>query len=440
MSTKFFAVFFLVLTIAWGHAAFAQNSRLISGVAPDNPEVVEGVRAALHGDDEIADKHFASARSKNPGGRPGGIDAAMAFTDSQFDAQFYGKMRFWLERTAEHYPDDPEAYFLLADIALFERRGLECSMLVERGLQAAEPLNNAPRQRSLLIYGEKIRASLAEWRQRWAEAETQYKKLRELDPENADHAHKLGLVLFQLGQKENAVEMLTTAETKDPKLLPANIVLARLSADAGQTAEAQQYLEAALKAGAKDVRVLCAAAELEIKWDHLEQAAALAEKAERLEPHAIDPIILQGILDLYAGRYEKAEERFTLVTASIPDESRALTGLALALCEQRDAKQLRKALSVAKRNVDLYPNSMDAQTTLAWVLMKTDALDEAEQILRRHFDAGELNSPGAYYMAVLLYRQDRKDEARHFLQAALETKNNFPKRAEAEMLLKAMQK
>ncbi len=429
----------LSATVLIGVSVSAQSSRLISGVAPENPEVVEGVRAALQGDDEKADQYFASAASKNPGGRPGGIDAAMAFTDSDFNAQFYRKMRFWLERTAEKYPDDPEAYFLLADIALYENRGLECAMLAQRGLEAAETLAiNPERRRSLLIYGEKILASLAELRLRWVDAAEQYEKLRELDPDNADHAYKLGVALFQLGKKDEAIAMLASAETKNPKLLPAKITLAQLSENEGKTDEAETYLAEALKENGKDVRVLSTAAAMELAWNRLEKAEELAEKAEKLAPQAPDPIILLGILNLYAGRYEQAEDRFMLVTGSIPDEESAMSGLAMALCEQKDARQLRRALSVAKQNVDKHPDSVDAQTTLAWVLIKTDALDEAEKILLRHFDAGELNSPGAYYMGVLMYRQDRRGEAIKFLQAALETKYNFPKRTDAERLLKAI--
>lgn len=412
----------------------------MSGVPPEHPEVVEGIRAALKGENEKADKFFAEAMEKNPGSRPGGIDAAMAFMDEKYDFQFYGKMRAWLERTAEDYPDDPEAYFLLADIAQFQNRYFECKLLTDHGLAMVEKLDvNKPRQLSLRIYGENVLAKLAEQQERWAVAEEHYRKLIELEPDNAEHLYKLGIVQFRLGRQEEALKSLAAAEAKNSRLLPPGIVLAQLSDSEGKTDEAVKFLDEVLKTHGKDVRVLCAAADLELKWNHLDKARVLAEKARKIDLSAVDPLLTLGILDLYDGNFTEAESKFMTIIESLPEDSRAMAGLALALAEQNEPRQLRRAFSIAKENVDKNPNSVDAQTTLAWVLIRADSLDEAEKILLRHFDAQELNSPGAYYYAVLMVKQNRKDEAKKFLRAALETQTNFPKRIAAKQLLQALE-
>ncbi|MDR0608487.1 MAG: tetratricopeptide repeat protein [Planctomycetaceae bacterium] len=418
---------------------FCQEGRLYSGALPVNPEVFEGVQAAVSGENDVAEKCFAEAMKKQPGSRPGGIDAAMAFLDPSLEFKSFDKTRFWLEKTAEDFPDDPEAFLILANIALSEARNLECSMLTRHALSLVEKLqNNTQRQHSLRIYGETLLADTAEQRKRWDDAAKQLNKLHELEPENAEHLYRLGLVQFRLGQKDEAIRFLSQAETLNHKLLPALILLAQLSEQTGKTEEAAQYLEEAIEKNGENPRVLIAAADLELIWNHLDKVKMFAEKAHQLDPNLADAVITLGIVDLYAEEYEKAEEKFMKITEVQPNNSEAMIGLALALCEQNDARQLRRAFAVAKRNADQNPYSIDVQTTLAWVLIQADSLKEAEKILMRYFNANELNSPGAYYLAVVFLKQNRKEEAMLFLKTSLAENINFPKRNAAEKLLKSL--
>ncbi|MDR2114985.1 MAG: hypothetical protein LBP87_01240, partial [Planctomycetaceae bacterium] len=52
-----------------------QEERLYSGVLPQNPEIFEGVQAAMKGENEVAEKLFTEAMKKQPGSRPGGVNA-----------------------------------------------------------------------------------------------------------------------------------------------------------------------------------------------------------------------------------------------------------------------------------------------------------------------------------------------------------------------------
>jgi tetratricopeptide (TPR) repeat protein len=439
MSIKLFSVFVFFCFVFCIPQLFGQGGRLISGVPPEFPEVFDGVQAALKNENETAAKLFAEAVKKYPGSRPGGIDAAMAFSDPSFEFQFFGKMRFWLEKTAEDYPDDPEAFLLLADIALSENRYLECSMLADRALGSVGKLGGNPkRQLSLQIYVEKLRADVAENRERWEEAAKQLKKLSELEPEDAEHLYRLGLTQFRLGQKKEAIKTLSDAEKQNSKLLPALIVLARLSDQLGKMDEATNYLDEAVEKNGEDPRVLVAAADLELAWNRLDKVKEFAEKARKLDPNLPMAVMTLGIVDLYAGDFEKAEEKFMKITIANPNDSKAMIGLALALCEQNDAGQLRRAFIVAQQNAEQNPSSVDAQTTLAWVLVKAESFDKAEKILMRYFNANELNSPGAYYLAEIFSKQNRKEEAILFLKTALASNVNFPKRTAAENLLKSL--
>lgn len=419
--------------------SFAQLELLHVPLESKNPEVADGVHAALKGDNKTAEKHFAEALKKNPGSRPGGIDASMAFADPEFEQQHFGKLRFWLEKTAEDFPDDPESFLLLAKIALSEQRRVESFLLTEHAVQLLDHLNGEPdRKKTLEIQAVSLRADIAEDREQWMRATEYLKYLIELDPENANHLYRLGLAQFRGGDRESAIRSLTEAETKNERILPPLVVLAQLAEFDGNREESQKILAEALEQGGEDVRVLLAAADLELLWNHPDKVRQYAEKAQQIDPDSADAETMLGISDLYAGDYPAAEARFARVFESLPNDFKAMTGLALALCEQEDLRKLRRAFILAKQNADNHPRSIDSLTTLAWVLIKAGNLDEAEKILTRQFESGQMNSPGAYYLAVVYAQQNRKKDAIIFLKSSLENNVNFPKRTAAESLLREL--
>ncbi len=429
----FFSVIFLLSVVS---SAGAQ-SPLISAEPPKNPEIARGVDAALKGDVADAEQFFAEALAKKPGSRPGGIDAAMAFAAPEFEFQHFGKLRFWLEKTTDDYPKDPEAFLLLGDIALSDGRLLEARMLAEHASKLVDVFDaDLGRRQALRIYTEKLLSSVAEQKKNWNEALSRLTTLRELEPESGEHLYRLGIVQFRLGRKDEAVVSLNAAASKDTKILPALIVLAQLAETEGKTDEAAKLIAESLEKDSGNPQALVAAADLELRWNQLAKVKELAEKAFKIDPTFRGALMTLGIVDLYDGKFEDAEEKFSTLVSTSPEDSSALIGLTLALCEQADAKQLRRAYGYGKANAEKNPGSVDAQITLAWVLIKANALDEAEKILVREFDSGDLNSPGAYYLAVVFSQRERKDEAILFLKNSLATKVNFPKRVAAEALLK----
>jgi len=412
---------------------------LVSPEPPENIEVAKGVEAALKGDVADAEKFFAVAVAKKPGSRPGGIDAAMAFADPTFDQHHFGRLRFWLEKTTDDYPNDPEAFLLLGDMALSEGRLLETKMLAELAAKLVEKFDvDVRRQKSLRIYAEKLLAGVCEQKKNWNEARKRFTTLCELDPTSGEHSYRLGLVLYRLGLKDDAVQSLTEAASKNADVPPPLIVLAQLAEAEGKTDEAVKLLAEALEKDGENLRALIAAADLELRWNHLPKVRELVEKAHKIDPTAVAPRMTLGIVDLYDGKFEDAEEKFAAIVAVLPEDVSALIGLTLALCEQTDVNQLRRAYTYAKANADKNPESVDAQVTLAWVYVKANYPAEAEKILTQLFDVGDLNSTGAYYLAVVYVQQNRKDEAVMFLKNALTMKGNFPKRMAAEMLLKSL--
>ena len=433
---RFFCMtLFMFMFAVWSSA----QDFLVLPDAPEQLEIARGVEAALRGNEADAEKFFAAAVARKPGSRPGGIDAAMAFADPAFGHHHFGKLRFWLEKTTDDYPNDPEAFLLLGDLAFSEGRLLETKMLAEHAAKLVEKFDAGfDRQNSLRIYAENLLAGVCEQKRNWNEARERFTKLCELDPTSGEHPYRLGLVLYRLGLKTDAIKLLTDAALKDANVPPALIVLAQLAEAEGKTEEAAALLAESLERDGGNLRVLAAAADLELRWNNLPKVRELAGKAHKIDPTIAAPRMTLGIVDLYDGAFEDAEKKFAAIVDEFPEDVPALIGLSLALCEQDDVEQLRRAYACAKANADRNPESVEAQATLAWVYFKANYPVKAEKILMRLFEVGDLNSIGAYYLAAVYAQQNRKDEAVLFLKNALATKGNFPQRAAAETLLKSL--
>ncbi|MGL4593350.1 MAG: tetratricopeptide repeat protein [Thermoguttaceae bacterium] len=415
-----------------------QSNQLIQATPPNNPLLLEGIRAALRGENDEAARLFAEANQN--GIRPGGIDAALAFTDPSFEYSAFRKLRFWLEKTAEDYPNDPEAFLLLAKIALDEERYFESTMLVDRAIPLIENYHsNALRQIEMSIEAAHIRAKISEQKEQWQETVVRLQELIRLEPNNAQNWCRLGLAQFRLGETEAAIQSLNMANQKDANILPASVLLAQFSEYNGNRELAERFLKEAMEMQSDNPQVLLAAADLELRWNRIDEAQKNIIKAQTMLPDSPEVEAFLGLLDLYKNEYENAEKHFTAALQLNPEQYRSIIGLALSLSEQNDAAQLRRALTILRSHLSRNPNSVDAKTTLAWILMKMDQVEESEKLLLRLFDANELNSAGGYTLASIYSRQNRKKEAILFLKSILESSTNFPKRIEAEKLLKELE-
>lgn len=431
-SSKYFSAICLFFLLLLWHVPTGAQDRLLSAVPPTDQDLSDGIEEALAGNVEKARQLFAMSMQNHPEGRPGGIIAAMMFGDGKL----FGKLRFWLEQTAEDYPNDPEAFFLLGDIALTDERFLEATMLAERGEGLLEKTpTSVERKRQLTIHLHSLKGGVAEAKKSWNEAAKCFRAILDVEPDNAEFLLRLGIVEYRRGNRDEAMRHLDQAAKTNTRLLPSLILLAQLCESENRTEEAVKFVEESLKIYADNPRVLLAAADLELRWNHLDKVRELAEKAQQLDDNSVDAVMKLGILDLYAEQYQEAEEKFLRLFRTMPNDVNVLTGLCLALCEQNEPRQQNRAMALARDNANRHFDSTDALATYAWVLFKMNLRQESEKILTRLFDTGDMNPAGAYYLAVLYAGQGRKNDAISFLKAALEPQGNFPKRAAAEKLL-----
>jgi len=350
-------------------------------------------------------------------------------------------VRLSLEEAVVEAPNDAEAYLLIGEAALRERRIAEAAAMLAKGaeLAAAMPAE-AKRKTPLVKRAAAGRAAVAEVRRDWTAAQKYLTEWLALDAENAVAKVRLGRALFLLGQPDKALAQLKAAAATSDRVLTPEATMAQLYEQQGEHEKAAASMAAALKAKSNHVPTLLAAARWCLETNQLDRAKQHADAAMQLDVKSLDGRLLRGLTALFAHDYPAAEQDFQAVALQSPNHFAATNNLALSLCEQDDAAQKRRALEFAQANVRKFPRNSEAMATFGWVLYKLGQLDQAERVLGNLIASGNISASTAYYYARVAVQRGRNAEAKRFLEGAVKTRGQFAKRKDAEALLRELNK
>ncbi|MCL2304971.1 MAG: tetratricopeptide repeat protein [Planctomycetaceae bacterium] len=364
-------------------------------------------------------------------------------------AQWYARsnlgnaVRASLEMGTEETPNDPEAFLLLAEISL--RQGsLTAAELLLR--QAATKVNaytaNPERKKNLSSSVHRVMTDIQEARQRWSQMETSINRQIEADGRTPELLRKKGIAVFQQKKDDEAKSIFVEADQMEKgaetKGLPADAAMSQLYLLRGDKDNARKSLETALASYPGSKEVLALSIQMKINDDKLEEAKPLAEKLLAEDPNSSSAKRLCATVALYLNDYATAEKLFEELLLASPLESQNANGLALALCEQDSPEKLRRALAYAVENVQKDQNNSEYLGTLGWVLYKADQLEQSANALKQSAASGQINAATAYYFAKLAVKTGKIEEAKQFLEAALQGESPFFKRRDAAQLLKTL--
>jgi tetratricopeptide (TPR) repeat protein len=365
-------------------------------------------------------------------------------------ANLFPLARDALEKAVREDPADPDAYAMMADIAVRERRVTEAELAYQKAESLLAKFDKSAKRKSDLqpvIYNGL--ASVAEARDNWAEAQRQLDAWLKVDPDNAAVMQRLARSLVQQKKVTDALEELKKATKADPTgaargiqrgtVIPEAIV-ARLCEQAGDRGNAKIYMALALAAAPKDPMTRLAAARWALETEQFDEAQRQVDAAMKLDEKSLEALILRGAIAAFQKDYRTAERYFDAARLQAPENFVASNNLALALVEQKDETKKRRALGYAEENVKRFPKSADAISTYGWVLYKSGRLDEADQALRAAMSGGMSSPDTAYYLARLDVDRNRADEAKMLLKGAMKTPGPFAMRQEAKLLLEQLNK
>ena len=180
----------------------------------------------------------------------------------------------------------------------------------------------------------------------WAEAETFYRKVLEVDPDNFDANHLLGIVLSQTGRPDAGIEHIQNAVAANPGVPEAWSNLGKALYDTGRLEDA----------GEAFLRVL------------------------DLDPENLQALTTfdNALMDL--GSPEEAAQRYRQALAIMPDAAETHNNLGNAL---QDLEQFEDAAESYRRSLAINPGNADTWVNQGNAYLKQGKLAEAAENYRK---------------------------------------------------------
>jgi tetratricopeptide (TPR) repeat protein len=412
----------------------------ISGVGPYIQDVSDAIAKFQNRDYAGAFANLEGAKKSTPRLAPPEVMMAQLY----FDANLPLGGIVMLERAIRSVPQDPEAYIMLAERAVNERRITEADFLFQKAIKLVELFTENPkRKQNLQLRAYTGGALVDEGRNDWNEARAKLEALIKLDSKSAAAHERLGRVLFGTGDQKAAYAEFQLAAEADKQMLPAELAMATLFTD---KANAEKWLEYAIKKGGEDLRTQCGAANYLLKTNQLEEAQKHADVALKLDPDGLDTNLVAGIIARMFGDYKKAETHLSKAHLLAPSNALIINNLALVLVELGDRESQQRALQYAELNARQNPNASEPLSTLGWVNYRLNRRAEAVRAFSAAFNTGDavanitLTSETGYFMAYLAKDKGSISEAVKLLTDALNTDLPFAYRKKAEEMLTQLSK
>jgi len=222
---------------------------------------------------------------------------------------------------------------------------------------------------------------------RLAAAEALFRQILEQDPKHADALHLLGVVLYQSGRAEQAVEHICRAIETDASRGDFHSNYGLVLANRGRTQEAIAAFREAVRLRPDLVQTWSNLAVVLESAAQREEAIAAYREALRLQPQATDLWFNLGLALGNTGRWEEAAAAYRQVLALQPNSAAAAYNLGYAL---RELKRLDESVAAYRQALAIQPDHPDASNNLAIALQDTGRLEEAvgvyRELLQRHPD------------------------------------------------------
>jgi tetratricopeptide (TPR) repeat protein len=411
---------------------------------PEMPEFKDAVGFFNNRDIDSALKKLEEAAKKNTDLPPAEVLMAQLFASAKSGQGMW----VYLDKAAQKYPDDPESFVLLGEIALNQARLTEADMLFNKAYSLIAKFNKSPdrlnKLKPRILKGMSI---VAESREDWPLAQQRLEEYLKQEPKNVVVMQRIGRMLFKQSKTKEALEKFReAAKVPDAEVLPAEAQMAILYMQYPDPEQAKKFIAEALKNNAKDTNTRLEAAKIYLQAGDLEEAKNQSTEALKLDPKSTNARMLRGFIGMFQKDYQGAANIFEQVVVDEPKNFEASDNLALALVESKEDSKKNRALSYAEQNVkntEKTNNAPEAVSTYAWVLFRMDPtknLNQADKIMSQVINGGTFNPDTAYYAAVIAMQKERPEEAKGLLKQALKSTGPWSMKTDAKKLYEQLNK
>jgi predicted O-linked N-acetylglucosamine transferase (SPINDLY family) len=251
------------------------------------------------------------------------------------------------------------------------------------------------------------------------EAEGLYRAVLARAPNHAETHHRLGVICFQTGRAEEAIQFVRRATELDPHQANYHSNLGVFLADLKQFDAAAGALQKALALNPNQPETHNNLANVLNELGRTEQAIHSYRNAISLRPDYVEAHYNLGNALGKFGQRREAIEMLQLAIAMRPTYAEAHASLANLL---RDEGRIDEAIASCRRAIELRPDLGEAYNSLGAILQETGELEEAVGFYRR---ASQLTRDlrVSDNLLVLLHLDPANDAQAIFEQHALWNRN-----------------
>jgi protein O-GlcNAc transferase len=215
---------------------------------------------------------------------------------------------------------------------------------------------------------------------RLEQAEALYREVLELDPQNVDALHFLGVIAYQQGRHGQAEELISRSLLRNSANAPAYSNLGNALEAQGKHQEAIDCYRRALALAPDYVDALVNLGATYRAQGELDQAVSCYRRALELKPDVATLHFTLGNVLVEQGRQEIAANCYQRALELRPDFAEAQSNLGTAL---RDRGRLGEAIACYEKALVLQPGFADGHYNLGNVLKDVGRLDEAVRSYRQ---------------------------------------------------------
>ncbi len=261
-------------------------------------------------------------------------------------------------------------------------------------------------------------------------AEALYRKILEIDPQNADVLHLLGFLAYQVGFGEEGAALIEEAIQLAPEIALFQSNLAKIYLSEKELEKAEIAYRRSLELNPDDLDImndlgnLLREKEKGPGTDSLNESIKLLSEVVRQNPASPEFQVNYGNALRNNLQLDEAKDCYVKALEINPEFSGALVNLGTVYQMKKDSDE---AKSYFNKALELDPKNSGALNNFAQVLVAEHRLDEGIEYFKQAAEI-EPNNPLVYYnMGMALMRRRRDDEALEVLQKSMELDNHQPR-------------
>ncbi|MBT3350850.1 MAG: tetratricopeptide repeat protein [Nitrospinaceae bacterium] len=243
-----------------------------------------------------------------------------------------------------------------------------------------------------------------------------------LDPNNAEALHLLGIISYQEGKNENAVDLMSRALDINPDFTDAHSNLGIALHDLGKLDEAVASYRKALDIEPNSPNALGNLGSALRDLGKLDEAVASYRKALDISPNFVGAHNNLGTIIRELGNLDEAVASHRKALDIDPNFASAHNNLGIAL---RDLGKLDEAAASYRKALDINPNFVNAHNNLGNVFRDLGKLDEAAASYRKALDIDHDFTDAHNNLGVALNNLGKLDEAVASYRKALDIDPDF---------------